>query len=85
MRRKIGMAMQMSAFTLAVLGVAVVSAEALSSSGHAVVTIEKAEKIGFSAAAVEVMVRGTEAPDFYAWTNPAAHAQTANDDHGKPI
>jgi hypothetical protein len=61
-----------------------IPAEALTSSGHEQVTGRLAEKLGFSSAAVEVLQRGAVWPDFSDWDNPAAHAQTPNEDDGKP-
>jgi hypothetical protein len=71
-------------FLTIIVGTPFIPAPALSSADHASVTIDKAESAGFSAAAAEVLARGAEIPDFTAFRNPAAHAQTANGDDGKP-
>ena len=39
----------------------------------------------FSGAALAVMQDASQEPDYYAWGLPAAHAQSDNDDHGKPL
>lgn len=57
---------------------------ALSSEGHQEVTQKVAGQLLFSPVAIDVLTRGAVAPDFDNWNEPAAHAQTANDDHGKP-
>lgn len=47
--------------------------------GHADVTREAAEQFGFSPAATSILGDAAQDPDFFEWSNPAAHAQTPDE------
>lgn len=51
--------------------------------GHYQVTEDVAREFGFSRPAQLMLADAVMDPDFYAWNEPAAHAQTANDAQGK--
>ncbi len=61
-----------------------VPAKALQKDGHEQKTKEAAQKLGFSPAAIAILMRGAAMPDFDNYDSAAAHAQTANDEKGKP-
>jgi hypothetical protein len=57
---------------------------ALTPSDHIRVTARAAQKLGFARGSIENLVRGAVMPDFDNYDNPAAHAQTPNDELGRP-
>lgn len=57
---------------------------ALQSKEHRTISAEVAGTFGFSPEAVQLMGQAATEPDLYDWNTAAAHAQTPNDESGKP-
>jgi len=57
---------------------------ALQSKDHRTISAEAAGSFGFSPEAVQLIGQAATEPDIYDWNTAAAHAQTPNDQSGKP-